>query len=289
MTMHVRRSFGVLRVKRVCAVAVLIVWGTSLASAQHQPAAPAKPEQAAPAQSEKAPPVQSEDSLSLHPGDLVGDLRSGLAESAVRLPLAALFGAALALRPRRAGSPPRDPAVIETQIVLAIVGAAIMLIVGASLARAFGIAGAANLIRYRAKIEDPKDAVVMLSTLAVGLASGVGLFGIAVASTVFLVVTLWFIEGFETHVRTFLLTAKLGPKTSTRRAEVERLLKRGGTRFELRTTADEELTYLVNAGESLRTERLSAALSALAPDGKAQIEWKEENKARPLAEAEENK
>ena len=74
----------------------------------------------------------------------------------------------------------------------------IMLIVGASLARAFGIAGAANLIRYRAKIEDPKDAVVMLSTLAVGLASGVGLFGIAAAPTVFLVVTLWFIEGFET-------------------------------------------------------------------------------------------
>ena len=67
---------------------------------------------------------------------------------------------------------------------------------------------------------------------------------------------------------------------------MERLLKRGGTRFELRTTADEELTYLVNAGESLKTERLSAALSALAPDGKAQIEWKEEKKARPLADEE---
>jgi len=284
MTMHVRRSFGVLRVKRVCAVAVLIVWGTSLASAQHQPAAPAKPEQAAPAQSEKAPPVQSEDSLSLHPGDLVGDLRSGLAESAVRLPLAALFGAALALRPRRAGSPPRDPAVIETQIVLAIVGAAIMLIVGASLARAFGIAGAANLIRYRAKIEDPKDAVVMLSTLAVGLASGVGLFGIALASTLFIAVTLWIIEGFETRVRTFLLTVKLGENTSARRADVEKLLKRAGTQFELRTTSGEELSYLVTAGASLKTERLSAALSALVPEGKAQVEWKEDTKARPLPE-----
>ena len=284
MTMHVRRSFGVLRVKRVCAVAVLIVWGTSLASAQHQPAAPAKPEQAAPAQSEKAPPVQSEESLSLHPGELFGDLRSGLAESAVRLPLAALFGAALALRPRRAGSPPRDPAVIETQIVLSIVGAAIMLIVGASLARAFGIAGAANLIRYRAKIEDPKDAVVMLSTLAVGLASGVGLFGIALASTLFIAVTLWIIEGFETRVRTFLLTVKLGENTSARRAEVEKLLKRAGTQYELRTTSGEELSYLVTAGASLKTERLSAALSALVPEGKAQVEWKEDTKARPLPE-----
>jgi hypothetical protein len=284
MTMHVRRSFGVLRVKRVCAVAVLIVWGTSLASARHQPAAPAKSEQAAPAQSEKALPAQSEESLSLHPGDLVGDLRSGLAEAAVRLPLAALFGAALALRPRRAGSPPRDPAVIETQIVLSIVGAAIMLIVGASLARAFGIAGAANLIRYRAKIEDPKDAVVMLSTLAVGLASGVGLFGIALASTLFIAVTLWIIEGFETRIRTFLLTVKLGENTSARRAEVEKLLKRAGTQYELRTTSGEELSYLVTAGASLKTERLSAALSALVPEGKAQIEWKEDTKARPLPE-----
>jgi hypothetical protein len=268
-----RRPSRFARAWRALAIVVLLLWGSGVGAQQPTPP---RAEQAA----------RANEGLPMEATDLIGDLRSGLTQAAVRLPLAALFGAALALRPRRPGSPPRDPAVIETQIVLSIVGAMIMLIVGASLARAFGIAGAANLIRYRAKIEDPKDAVVMLSTLAVGLASGVGLFGIAAASTVFLVVTLWFIEGFETHVRTFLLTAKLGPKTSARRADVERLLKRGGTRFELRTTADEELTYLVNAGESLKTERLSAALSELAPDGKAQIEWKEEKKARPLADEE---
>ena len=38
------------------------------------------------------------------------------------------------------------PAVVQTQIILSIVGAIIMLVVGASLARAFGIVGAANLI-----------------------------------------------------------------------------------------------------------------------------------------------
>ena len=151
----------------------------------------------------------------LQSDELLGDFRAGLADAAVRLPIAALLGAALALRPRRASSPRRDPAVIETQIVLAIVGALIMLVVGQSLARAFGIAGAANLIRYRAKIEDPKDAVVMLSTLAVGLASGVGLFGLAAVGTLFLVMTLWIIEGFETHVRTFLLSVKLGEGTSS--------------------------------------------------------------------------
>ena len=83
--------------------------------------------------------------------------------SAVRLPLAALLGAVLALRPRRNGTPERQPAVVQTQIILAVVGSLIMLVVGASLARAFGIVGAAGLVRYRAKIEDPKDAGVMTS------------------------------------------------------------------------------------------------------------------------------
>ena len=96
----------------------------------------------------------------------------------VRLPLAAVLGAALALRPRRRGTPPRTAPVVQTQIILAVVGAVIMLVVGASLARAFGIVGAANLIRYRSKIEDPKDAVVMLCALAVGLATGVGLYAL---------------------------------------------------------------------------------------------------------------
>jgi hypothetical protein len=221
------------------------------------------------------------------PETIAADLRAGLEHVAVRLPWAALLGTALALRPRRAGSPPRDPAVIETQIVLAIVGALIMLIVGASLARAFGIAGAANLIRYRAKIEDPKDAVVMLSALSVGLAAGVGLFGIATAATGFLVLTLWIIEGFENRVRTFLLTVKLGEGTSEHRGDVERILKRADAQFELRSTSDEELSFLVSAGQSLKMERLTAALSALASAGKAQIEWKEETKAKPLPEDEE--
>jgi hypothetical protein len=267
---------------RVMMIAALLLWPMAPLAAQS--AAPQPP--AAQATQPTAPAPAGEP---FETQELLDDFRAGLGHAAVRLPVAALLGTALALRPRRAGSPRRDPAVIETQIVLAIVGALIMLVVGASLARAFGIAGAANLIRYRAKIEDPKDAVVMLSTLAVGLAAGVGLFGIAAVGTGFLVATLWIIEGFETHVRTFLVSVKLGDGTSNRRAAVERILQRAKTVFELRTTADDELVYLVNAGGSVKTEELSAALAALAPkDEKTQIEWKEEKKARPLEKDEDD-
>jgi hypothetical protein len=274
--MNRRRASALAAPVRMMAVAALLFW--PIAPLAAQAAAPAQ--QAAQAKPPSAPAPAGEP---FEAQELLEDFRTGLGHAAVRLPIAALLGTALALRPRRAGSPRRDAAVIETQIVLAIVGALIMLVVGASLARAFGIAGAANLIRYRAKIEDPKDAVVMLSALSVGLASGVGLFGIAAVGTGFLVLTLLIIEGFETHVRTFLLTVKLGEGTSNRRASVERILQRAKTVFELRTTADDELIYLVNADASVKTEELSAALSALAPkDEKTQIEWKEEKKSRPL-------
>ena len=87
-----------------------------------------------------------------------------------RLPLATGLASLLALRPRRRGTPVRNLAVIHSQIILAVVGALVMLVVGQSLARAFGIVGAAGLVRYRAKIDDPKDAGVMLSTRAGGRA-----------------------------------------------------------------------------------------------------------------------
>ena len=79
---------------------------------------------------------------------------------------------------------------IQTQIILAVIGALVMLVVGSSLARAFGIVGAAGLVRYRAKVDDPKDAGVMLSTLAVGLASGVGLWVLAIFGTAFILFVL---------------------------------------------------------------------------------------------------
>jgi Domain of unknown function (DUF4956)/MgtC family len=196
----------------------------------------------------------------------------------VRLPLAALLGTALALRPRRRGTPPRQPAVIQTQIVLAVVGAIIMLVVGASLARAFGIVGVASLIRYRSKIEDPKDAVVMLSALAVGLASGVGLYALAGFSTAFLVAALWVIESFERGLKTFDLKVKIGKDTDALRPKIDEILRRYQLKFELRTSSDEEVCYDVQVPLELKTDRVSNTLLRLDPNGHASVEWAEKKK-----------
>jgi uncharacterized membrane protein YhiD involved in acid resistance len=208
------------------------------------------------------------------------ELRRELLASAIRLPVAAVLGTALALRPRRKGTPARQPAVVQTQIVLAVVGALIMLVVGASLARAFGIVGAANLIRYRSKIDDPKDAVVMLCALSVGLAAGVGLYGLATFGTLFLVLALWVIEGFEPQTRVFELSIKLGDKTALLRPRVESVLRRYKAEYELRGQSEEEVSYLVTAPLHLHTDRVSNALTALVATGKGAVEWKERPKIK---------
>src|SRR5215203_2430537 len=206
------------------------------------------------------------------------ELGHELAAAAIRLPFAALLGTALALRPRRRGTPVRQPAVVQTQIVLSVVGALIMLVVGASLARAFGIVGAANLIRYRSKIDDPKDAVVMLCALAVGLAAGVGLYALAIIGTLFITLCLWIIEGFEPKTRLFELTVKIGDKTQDMRPKIEEVLRRFKVRYELRTAAEDNVVYMVTTPKSLRTDRVSNAMMELVPDGKASVEWNEKPK-----------
>jgi hypothetical protein len=209
---------------------------------------------------------------------VMDNLQEEVQASAVRLPLAALLGTALALRPRRGAQAPRQPTVVQTQIILAVVGALIMLVVGASLARAFGIVGAANLIRYRTKIDDPKDAVVMLCALSVGLASGVGLYGLAAISTAFLVVSLWILEGFEPQTRVFELSLKLGDATQDLKPKIEEILRRYKVRYEMRVSSAEELGYQVTTPRRLQTDKVSTEVMELVPEGKGAVVWDEKSK-----------
>jgi uncharacterized membrane protein YhiD involved in acid resistance len=219
---------------------------------------------------------QAQERIPLHETSAVHEVRVAL----VRLPVAALLGAALALRPRRRGTPPRTPAVLQTQIILSIVGAVIMLVVGASLARAFGIVGAANLIRYRSKIDDPKDAVVMLCTLAVGLASGVGLYVLAIVSTAFIGIALWVIESFEPRSRKFDLKIKAGDDTDSLRPRIESILSRYNLEYELRTSSDAEVCYDVQVPFDVQTDRISNTILRLDRDGHAAVEWLEKKKPK---------
>ena len=73
-----------------------------------------------------------------------------------------------------------------TLIIIPIVIAIIVLLIGSNVARAFSLAGAFSLIKFRSAPGDPKDISYVLFTMAAGLAAGVGLFGYGLLFTVFL-------------------------------------------------------------------------------------------------------
>jgi hypothetical protein len=203
-----------------------------------------------------------------------------LRHAAERLPIAAGLAFLLAMRPRRRGTPHRQMPVIQTQIILAIIGAVVMLVVGSSLARAFGIVGAAGLVRYRAKIEDPKDAGVMLSTLSIGLASGVGLWMLALFATGFVLAVLWVAESFEaqaTHLFSLTIKAK---DPAAFQPKLEEILTRFKFDHDLRTTSKEELCYDVKVPIERKTDRLSEQILKLDPGNATAVDWQEKKEKK---------
>src|SRR6478736_1842472 len=70
-------------------------------------------------------------------------------------------------------------------VTLTIITAIVIAVIGNNLARAFGLVGAMSIIRFRTAVKDAQDLVFIFFSLAVGLASGVGLHSLAIGSTLF--------------------------------------------------------------------------------------------------------
>jgi hypothetical protein len=202
----------------------------------------------------------------------------------VRLSLAALLVAALAFRPRR-GVPslPRNPYVAQTQILLAVVASALMMIVGDSAARAFGIFAAASLVRFRTNIRDPKEVTVLLISLAVGLATGVGRWELALTLAVFVFPLLWVLEHYELGqvVRPILVTVKTRDTTRTQET-LMRLFRRHKFNAELRQLdpSDEQepvgcIVYFLNMNLSVSTDEMSEEIMSSDPQNIEGIEWEQ--------------
>jgi uncharacterized membrane protein YhiD involved in acid resistance len=200
------------------------------------------------------------------------------------LAVAAALGAALGvIRPVRNEIVPRSTTVIHSQILLAIVGAMIMIVVAESLARAFAIVGAAGLVRYRSRIRDPKDAGVMLVALAVGLATGSGLIGFALLGTVFVIGVLWILESLEPPERKPLQLIISTKDPSRLRAEVEHALRYKGVTFELHETSAHGLRYDVAVPFDQNIRKLSKLIQRLDPDDATSVDWDVKGPGRPNA------
>ena len=202
----------------------------------------------------------------------------------VRLLLAALLGAALAFRPRqRLRALKQNPYVSQTQILLAIVAAALMIIVGDNAARAFGIFAAVSLVRFRTNIRDPKEITVLLISLALGLASGVGRYELAMILVVFSLLVLWILEWREPRQVFRSLAVKVASRNvvATQRA-IRQVFKEHGFDSELRGIEQEHedgtagrIVYSVDVSPSISTDQLSEDILALDDRHIQSIEWEQ--------------
>lgn len=73
-----------------------------------------------------------------------------------------------------------------TLVMLPVIISIIILLVGNNVARAFSLAGAFSIIRFRSAPGDPKDIAYVFFTLAVGLTCGMGYIGYAAIFTIIL-------------------------------------------------------------------------------------------------------
>lgn len=190
------------------------------------------------------------------------------------LAVAAGLGAALGVvRPVRREIVPRSAHIIQAQILLSIVGAIIIVVVAESLARAFAIVGAAGLVRYRARIDDPKDAGVMLVSLALGLTTGSGHYLFAGLSTLFVIMVLWLLESLEPPARSRYDLSIAGQDLPTVKPEIERALVDEGVTYALIGSSDRQLHYEVTVPYDDKIRRLTTVIQNIDDRPDISVEW----------------
>lgn len=200
----------------------------------------------------------------------------------LRLALAALFTAMLAFRPRKFSILfKRNLFVAQTQILLSVVASALMMIVGDSAARAFGIFAAVSLVRFRTNIKDPKEVTVLLVSLAVGLATGVGRWELAAILSLFVLLLLWGLEYRESEMLYRTMDLKVKTRNLVETHEVIRsILKNYGFGAELRTLNREDpkdplgcVVFCVEVSPRVSTDELSAEILSADNNNIDTIEW----------------
>ncbi len=273
-------------------LAVALVLGISLgySHCSRLPANQAKPEkvtnnntQTSPANAENNNGLFSEFfGIDSEPTDATNGV--SIFEIFLRLLLSVFLAAVLAFRPRRdAPLFQRNLYVAQTQILLAVVAAALMLIVGDNAGRAFAIFAAVSLVRFRTNIKDPKEITVLLLSLALGLAAGVGKWELGLVLCLFALVLLTFLERSEIEqvYRSMELTVH-SKNTDVTQTLIKKIFKRYKLDGEIReiTPPDENdsvgcITYYVNLRLNLSTDYLSDIILSFDQENIEGIEWKQ--------------
>jgi hypothetical protein len=112
---------------------------------------------------------------------------------------------------------------VHSIVLLAMIVNMVMLVVGDSIARAFGLVGALAIIRFRTVVRDARDTTFIFLALAVGIATGAQQFAVGILGTLLIggVAAALQLSGFATrHSDTGMLRVRGAGSLSARLEEV---------------------------------------------------------------------
>ncbi len=134
------------------------------------------------------------------------------------------------------------PSFANTLVMLPLIIAVIIMLIGNNVARAFSLAGAFTIIRFRSAPADPKDITYIFFTLAVGLALGLGYIAYAVIFSLVLAVVIVIMDvmNFATPKCEHFILKVTVPENLNYRDFITDILKEYATSYRLKKvkTAD---------------------------------------------------
>lgn len=105
-----------------------------------------------------------------------------------------------------------------TLVLLSVLIAMVTLVIGNSVARAFGLVGALSIVRFRTVVEDTRDTAFVIFAVAVGMAAGAGYASLAVVGIPVVAVAAGLMK---------LLEARSGDISKTRRRSARLTIRVG--------------------------------------------------------------
>jgi uncharacterized membrane protein YhiD involved in acid resistance len=199
----------------------------------------------------------------------------------LKLVVAALLGIIVTSVHRRYHrDKPIPRSLLQAQVLLCVAGAMVMIIIGSSVARAFGVAGAAGIVRFRTPVEDPKDTTILFLLVALGMACGVGLLEVAGLGAAFMCVVLVVLDRFgEAKARLMVLSVVSATKDFPTE-HVNSILRANVDGFETREVLQNEETvtkFLVTMTQHTPIQWLTQELLANGKGVKS-VSWAEPSK-----------
>jgi len=169
-----------------------------------------------------------------------------------------------------------NPALDQAQVLLCIAGALMMIIIGNSVARAFGIAGAASVIRFRTPVEDARDITILFILMGLGMAAGLGALAVAGLGTLFLCAMIPLLNLFSSERPRQMMVEIVAEERDFPTAHVHQVFAVNGILFEPREVSQgDEATakYLTTLKPTDSLEDLSAQLMGDGKKGLKNVSW----------------